>query len=137
MNITYSHDLPDKAKFYALFNTTDWNDDYNVDADQLLEVIKNSAYSVSAYDGKDLVGFGRMLSDGLLHAVIFDVIIHPAYQGRGIGKAIMADITAECKKHKIRDIQLFCARGMSVFYEKCGYKPRPEDGPGMELKTKY
>lgn len=129
--------MPDKDAFFELFETTGWNDDYRVDADELRDVINKSFYHLSAYDDDKLVGFGRMLSDGLLHAVIFDVIVHPEYRKRGVGTAIMADIVARCRQMKIRDIQLFCARNKVGFYEKCGFKRRPDDGPGMEIKIIY
>jgi ribosomal protein S18 acetylase RimI-like enzyme len=137
MGIVYDNNLPDKDGYFELFETTGWNLDYRVDADQLLEVIRNSWYHISAYDGDKLVGFGRMLSDGLLHAVIFDVIVHPDCQGRGIGLYIMNDLVEKCRAHKIRDIQLFCARGKVDFYQGCGFVNRPDDGPGMEIKTIY
>ena len=137
MPITLSHKLPDKDAVFVLFETTGWNADYRINADQFMDVIEQSWYHVSAYDNKRLVGFGRIASDGLLHAVIFDVIIDPAYQGQGIGRRIMDDLVTECEKAKIRDIQLFCARGKAGFYDKCGFIRRPEDGPGMEIKIRY
>jgi ribosomal protein S18 acetylase RimI-like enzyme len=137
MPIELSHDIPDKNAVFTLFETTGWNDDYRIDADDFMAVIERSWYSVSAYDGDLLVGFGRMVSDGLLHAVIFDVIVKPEYQGRGVGRFLMNDLVEKCKAHKIRDIQLFCARGKAGFYEKCGFAERPADGPGMEIKTSY
>lgn len=137
MNIVFKNALPDDRAYFELFETTGWNADYNVSVDQLSEVLAHSWYYISAYNGKMLVGFGRMLSDGLLHAVIFDVIIHPDYQNMGIGRHIMSDLVEKCRAHKIRDIQLFCARGKVGFYEKCGFVERSDDGPGMEIKMKY
>jgi ribosomal protein S18 acetylase RimI-like enzyme len=137
MPIIFNHELPDKAAIFALFETTGWNADYRIDADQFMNAIEQSWYHILAYDDGRLVGFGRIVSDGLLHAVIFDVIVDPAYQGQGIGRRIMADLITICKKAKIRDIQLFCARGKVGFYEKCGFARRPEDGPGMEIKVIY
>jgi len=58
---------------------------YQLDADQLHQALQHSWYSVSAYDGDRLVGFGRAISDGMLHALIAEMIILPGYQGRGIG----------------------------------------------------
>jgi hypothetical protein len=45
-------------------------------------------------------------------------------------------LTDVCVAAKIRDIQLFSAKGKSGFYEKYGFKRRPENAPGMEIKYK-
>ncbi len=92
---------------------------------------------MSACHKEKLVGFGRMLSDGLLHAVLFDVIVLPDYQRIGIGTEIMNRLLDKCKKHHIRDIQLFCAENKLSFYEKLGFRHRPDNALGMEIKIKY
>jgi ribosomal protein S18 acetylase RimI-like enzyme len=137
MTIRLSYDLPPKVEVFALFESTGWNDDYRINANEFMTIIKQSWYWVSAFNNEELVGFGRVVSDGILHAVIIDVIVSPEYQNQGIGRIIMNDLIGKCKAHKIRDIQLFCARGKAGFYEKCGFAKRPDDGPGMEIKTSY
>ena len=57
-------------------------------------------------------------------------------QGLGIGKEIMHLLITKCKKHKIRDIQLFSAKNKAGFYEKLGFKKRPEYSPRMQLEEK-
>ncbi len=32
----------------------------------------------------------RAITDGEYHAVVYDVAVHPEYQGRGIGKELMS-----------------------------------------------
>ena len=81
-----------------------------------------------------MVGCGRMLGDGLLHALILDMIVHPDFQGRGVGRAILDHLVLKCKESRIRDIQLFSAKGKAGFYEKYGFSPRSAAGPGMEIK---
>jgi len=137
MIIQYRHDLPDKEAFFRLFETTGWNEDYRVNQSELFQALQNSWYFISAYEENQLVGFGRIVSDGVLHAVLFDVIIHPDFQGCGIGRRITNDLVLKCVSHKIRDIQLFCARSKIGFYEQCGFVKRPDDSPGMEIKMKY
>ncbi len=90
--------------------------------------------TVSAYDEEKLVGFGRVVTDFVLHAMIFDMIILPAYQGQGIGTMVLEKLVKRCKDHGIRDIQLFCAKGKRGFYEKNGFEVRAEDAPGMQLR---
>ena len=133
--IEYRDTLPDKLQHARLFATTGWNDDYRLDADQLLEAIGGSWYAVSAYDGGELVGFGRLISDGVLHALVVDLIVLPERQGQGIGSAILRRLVERCVARGVRDVQLFCARGKRGFYEKMGFEARPADAPGMQLVT--
>ena len=73
------------------------------------------------------------MTDLVLHAMIFDMIVLPDYQGRGIGTKILSRLVNKCLKQGIRDIQLFCAKGKRVFYEKNGFEIRTTDAPGMQL----
>lgn len=126
--------LPDKDEYFLLFNTTGWNKDYKASVDDLERANRNSWLVVSAYDGSKLVGFGRVVTDFVLHAMIFDMIVLPDYQGRGIGTKILSRLVNKCLRHDIRDIQLFCAKGQKTFYEKNGFEIRADDAPGMQLK---
>jgi len=132
--IEYSTELPSIDDYWNLFGTTGWNGEYNFEKSDLEKAIKNSWYSVSAYQQNVLVGFGRVIADGVNHALIVDVIIHPVHQNRGIGRQILRRLVEKCEEHHIRDIQLFAAKGKTGFYEKFGFEPRPADAPGMQLK---
>lgn len=132
MEIEFRSAPPSAAQFYALFATTDWNREYQATAHELAQAVANSQHVVAAYDGNRLVGVGRVVSDGVLHAMIYDLIVDPAYQGQGIGRQILGRLVEWCIKAKIRDIQLFCARGQRRFYEKNGFAIRPVDSPGMQ-----
>jgi len=133
MSVTYSNALPARDEYFRLFESTGWNERYQFDAERLYGAVGKSWYLVSAYDGDRLVGFGRVISDGVLHALIVDLIVLPSYQGSGIGSHILDELTNKCRSQGIPDIQLFCARGKAGFYEKRGFVRRPADGPGMEL----
>lgn len=134
MDIEYRETIPDQQQFYDLFITTGWNDTYHLHTDQLSRALKSSWYAISAYAGEQLVGFGRAISDGILHALIVEMIVLPEYQGKGIGSHILESILSRCRENEIRDIQLFCARGKTGFYRKHGFVPRPDEGPGMQFK---
>jgi GNAT superfamily N-acetyltransferase len=130
---TLREQLPDKDEYFSLFNTTGWNKEYQLSPDELERANRNSWLVISAYDGDKLVGFGRALTDHVMHAMIFDMIVLPEYQGRGIGTMILNQLVDRCQAIGIRDIQLFCARGKRGFYEKNGFEARPDDAPGMQL----
>lgn len=134
MNLKYSTRKPSAKNFSELFETTGWNATYKLSAKELYTAIENSWYHISVYDDKKLIGFGRIVCDGVVHALIVDMIVLPKYQKKGIGTEILDRMVRKCLDHKIRDIQLFCAKDKKKFYEKFGFALRPKDAPGMEMR---
>jgi len=134
MSIIYKTSLPHIDEYFSLFETTGWNSDYCLTKDELDLSLSNSYYTVSAYEDNKLVGFGRIVSDGVIHAMIYEMIVDPDYQGEGIGSNILNMLVEKCLKNKIRDIQLFCAKGKKVFYERHGFTARDNNAPGMQYK---
>lgn len=56
--------------------------------------LKNSLYGVMLFDGETPVGMGRLIGDGGLAIQVTDIAVLPEYQGLGLGKKIMAALTA-------------------------------------------
>jgi len=129
--IIYTENVPDAGQYLQLFETTGWNSAYRADAAELYRALQHSYYLVAALDEETLVGVGRVVSDGVLYAMIYDMIVAPSYQGRGIGTEILDRLIGKCRSAGIREIQLFSARGKAPFYRKRGFVERPPDGPGM------
>lgn len=126
--------LPDIKDYWTLFQTTGWNDKYCFDVGELEKSLQGTWYACSLYDEERLVGFGRVLSDGVFHAFIVDVIIHPDHQGQGLGRQLLERLLDKCNENNIRDIQLFSARDKYAFYEKLGFERRSLEAPGMHYK---
>ena len=97
-----------------------------------MRALHSSWYLLGAYDGERLVGFGRLVGDEVLHAMIYEMIVLPGYQGQGIGGQILEKLVGKCQEAGVRDIQLFCATRKQAFYEKRRFVARPEDAPGMQ-----
>lgn len=133
-SITFKDELPDIKQYWELFQTTGWNQKYNFSIHDLTNAIQNSWYSISLYDSDKLIGFGRVIADGVHHALIVDLIIHPDYQGKGLGSKLLDGLVSKCKDNKIKDIQLFAAKDKYTFYEKFGFEKRPINAPGMQLR---
>jgi GNAT superfamily N-acetyltransferase len=131
--IEYQAEIPNPLAFVRLFGTTSWDPEGRLTVPAAAAALAPTWYAVSAYEGERLVGTGRIIGDGVLHALLVDVIVDPDYRHRGIGSAIVERLAAECRRHRIVDVQLFCAFGVSPFYERLGFAARPEDAPGMEL----
>lgn len=133
-SITYTDTRPDSKAYHALFETTGWNSTYLVNAADLERALGHSHFIVAAYEETKLVGVGRVVSDGVLYAMIYDMIVAPSHQGQGIGTMILSRLIDKCHAAGIREIQLFSAKGKTLFYQKRGFIKRPADAPGMRLE---
>lgn len=125
MKIAFDTALPTQDRLAELFHTTGWNEKLQLTEEELRAAAGESWYAVSAYDGDNLVGFGRIISDGVFHALIVDMMIAPEYQQRGIGNTLLKLLLSQCKSSGIS------ATGKKGFYEKSGFVDRPSDAPGM------
>ncbi|WP_227936750.1 GNAT family N-acetyltransferase [Alkalihalobacillus deserti] len=134
LNITYVTTLPPKEVFFELYQTTGWIQASMFNQDELYKAMKNSWCITAAYDNKEkLVGFGRVISDGVYQSFITDMMVHPDYQKQGIGSSMLKFLIEKCRQNGMKWIQLSCAQGKMDFYTKHGFSARPVDGPGMQI----
>ncbi|KAK1415415.1 hypothetical protein QVD17_31196 [Tagetes erecta] len=69
----------------------------------------------------ELVGFGRAVSDNALTASIYDVMVTPTLQGRGIGRMIVQRIIRLLTSKGIYDIAALCSDQEMCFFKECGF----------------
>ncbi len=80
----------------------------------------NSDSLITAWDGNRLVGLGNAISDGYLVVYYPHLLVHPDYQGKGIGRMIFNRFQ---KKYGNFHQQTLTADGKAIdFYEKCGFE---------------
>ena len=81
---------------------------------------------ISAWAGPRLVAFGRVLTDYVYRATIWDVIVDRDYQGRHIGTEIVQRILDH---PTLQQVELFwlCTR-MPGFYERLGFSAKEQTG---------
>ncbi len=89
------------------------------DPEMLARAFRNSYACVLAYDEQKLVGLARAICDGEYQAVVYDVVLLPEYQNRGMGKRIMDELL---KQIPASNIILYAVPGREGFYAKCGFK---------------
>ena len=96
-------------------------------ADDVRKMLAHTDVAVSAWDEGRLVGFGRVLTDYVYRASIWDVIVHPDYQGRDIGTEIVQRILHH---PDLKGVELFwlCTRDKQAFYEKLGFSSKEQTG---------
>lgn len=96
-------------------------------ADDTRTMLAHTDVAVSAWDGPRLVGFGRVLTDYVYRASIWDVIVDKEYQGQDIGTEIMQRIL---NHPDLKRVELFwlCTRDKQSFYEKLGFSSKEQTG---------
>jgi len=133
VNIKYINQLS-VADFNKLRKIAGW---LEIEETQALTGIKNSAFIISAVHDEQVVGFGRVVSDGGYVVLIAELAVLPEYQGKGIGTTMMKKIM-EYINNNLREGQhvivgLFASKEKESFYTPFGFTTRPNDelGGGM------
>ena len=88
-------------------------------AEDLRVAFANSRFVCFVYDGAMLVGVGRVLADGVDCAYLCDVAVHPKYQRRGLGRAIVNRLKELSAGH--RKIILYANPGKEPLYAQLGF----------------
>jgi ribosomal protein S18 acetylase RimI-like enzyme len=83
-------------------------------------MLAHTDYHFSAWDGQRLVGFARVLTDGVYRATLWDVVVHPDYQGRGVGEELVNRVLTHPVLSTVEKFWLN-TRDKSAFYEKFGF----------------
>ncbi len=93
----------------------------------------HSLHAVCAECDGRLIGFGRVVGDGVKHFYIVDMIVLPEFHKLGIGSRIMENLMGYISDHAEKGsfVGLMAAKGASRFYEKFGFKVRSQEMPGM------
>jgi aralkylamine N-acetyltransferase len=80
---------------------------------------------------KRLIGFARATSDRAFNATIWDVVVDPTFQNRGLGKAMMKYTISRLRSADISNITLFADPQVIDFYRRLGFILDPEGIKGM------
>ena len=88
--------------------------------EKIRRAFEKSSVVCFAHEGSKLIGAARALSDFEYHATIYDVVVHPDYQGRAVGTRIMNALLGALPVWRV----LLIADGkLSRFYERLGFEP--------------
>ncbi|MEY3749724.1 MAG: hypothetical protein RLZZ11_155 [Cyanobacteriota bacterium] len=73
-----------------------------------------------------LVGFARCTGDGVIEATVWDVAVHPLYQGVGLGKQLMTYVIDLLRAQQLERVCLFADPGVVEFYSAQGWELEPQ-----------
>ena len=103
---------------------------------------------VTVWNERQLIGFARATSDGIYRATIWDVIVHPDYQGAGLGRKLVETVLAHPRINRVERVYLMTTN-QQQFYQRIGFQsnatttmvlfnryPEEFSYPAIEVKKK-
>jgi ribosomal protein S18 acetylase RimI-like enzyme len=123
LNVIYNDikkDLPSE-QLHRLFTLVGWAD--GSETSDMLNHFNipfiNSTLVISAWENNRLVGAVRVLSDKIIRSIIYDLVIDPEFQNKGLGK----ELVKRCIEH-FPDSEWLVQTTEKIFgyYEKIGFR---------------
>lgn len=110
-----------------IYTSVGWTKHSNEIIKQVFEA--SNVIAFATVNGR-VIGFGRAMSDGVFNAAIYDVIVHPDLQKRGVARQIMQHLLDQLSN--VSCIHLISTTGNEDFYKNMGLK-RLTTGMGRYL----
>jgi GNAT superfamily N-acetyltransferase len=88
----------------------------------LQRMLRGSQVAVSAWSGRELIGFGRATSDGVYRALLWDVVVHAGHQGQGLGRRVVQHLLASRSLRGVERVYLMTTNSAG-FYQRLGFEP--------------
>jgi len=120
--------------YIRLRKTADWKD---INVRQVRAGLRHSVIALSAVINNKAAGMARVVGDKGYVMLIVDVVVAPEFRGQGVGSRLMEElmrlIEASVKDGEGVMAQLMAAKGLEGFYQKFGFRIRPNGdcGAGM------
>lgn len=118
-----------KEQIQSLFSAVKWESGQY--PNRLYKALQHSSCVITAWDGQQLVGLIRALDDGEMTAFVHYLLIHPNYQGFGIGKHLVEMIKETYQDYFYIKLMVPLQKNVD-FYKKCGFSLLP-DGSYMQI----
>ncbi|MGV2487876.1 UNVERIFIED_CONTAM: GNAT family N-acetyltransferase, partial [Bacillus mycoides] len=93
-----------------------WPERKEVDIQKML---KNSI-AIGVWEENELIGFARVVTDGVFRAYIEDVVVHESVRNKGIGEKMLTMLLREISHIDI--VSLFCGEKLIKFYGEQQFK---------------
>ena len=90
------------------------------------KMLRHPQVFLTAWDGKALVGFARVLTDFTYRAIIADVMVLPGFEGRGIGSDLVQKALKDRRLRSVTGFWLY-STDKQAFYKKMGFEFSPKN----------
>jgi ribosomal protein S18 acetylase RimI-like enzyme len=91
-------------------------------------------FAVTVYDGKKVIGMGRVIGDGSCNYEVVDVAVEPEYQGKELGRSVMEAIMTYLDKEDPEGSYISLIADVPALYDKFGFKLYSPDSEGMYIR---
>ena len=113
-------------ELHKLYQTEWWTEKRTVE--ETAKVVENSSVVMGLVDEQNgLKAFGRVLTDYIFKAIVFDVIVEEKFRNRGLGKELMSLIMKHDKLKDVKHFELYCLPEMVEFYKAYGFSDELEE----------
>ena len=68
-----------------------------------------------------MIGFGRATSDSVYRGTIWDIVVHPKYQGAGLGRKLVETILSYPRMSHVEKVYLMTTYQQN-FYKRIGFE---------------
>ncbi len=122
--------IPTVEDYLALREAVGWG---RLDEQVTARGLTHDLFTVCLVHEGNVIGCGRVIGDGGLYFYLQDIIVLPAFQGKGLGKRLMKAIMVYLEEHAYPGafVGLMAAKDVSNFYTQFGFIVRPPERPGM------
>jgi ribosomal protein S18 acetylase RimI-like enzyme len=114
--VRYGYDAAWLDKAIEIYNKTEMK---RTNSEKVGRAFSNSQVVVSVWLNDRLVSVGRMITDFEMYSSIFDVVVDPDFQKKGLGQAVMKALIEKVPKTCIYLTSTF---GNEAFYHKLGFR---------------
>lgn len=117
--------IPSIEEYRTLCELVGWETVINFEAAR--DSLAASLYGVVMMTDNQIIGMGRIIGDGAIYFYVQDIIIHPNYQGQGLGQRLVQALVDWLQDNAPDQafVGLFAAEGTQPFYEKTGFQQHP------------
>ena len=116
----------------TLYRQAGWWENPQADRDHVRRIVSGSHRFLVALENDELVGMGRVISDGESDAYIQDVTVKATCRKKGIGTQIVNRLVRNIEADGLKWIGLIAERNTHAFYERIGFKKMPNALPMLK-----
>lgn len=89
------------------------------------KMLRHPQVLLTAWDGSQLAGFARVITDFTYRAIIADVIVRPGAHGQGIGSHLVRQAVKDKRLKTVTGFWLYTT-DKQAFYKKQGFEFSPK-----------
>lgn len=109
----------------SLYKSVYWSL-YLKEPEKLRRAYDHSLFVLAAYQEERLVGIIRVVGDGISIIFIQDLLVHPDFQRRGIGKQLMTAVLEKYRAVRQKALMTDDMPAQKAFYRSVGLVPIEE-----------